>query len=876
MRLQLSSLLLACLVIVTCSGKDLKSEQSQFEDAPTSREILYREAAISPSTVESDDAKTVSEFLKVFWMTATESVAVPEHDFLQAQLGNDRGGEERLQKRSETDDGSASGDPGSSLGGLNNPLPEYPSEDNPMLSSGLQLGDIFTSPSSFHSFLSRVVTNGVSSECSEGWADLFNTTDNSGCSNGLKAIDAFGKVGAGYLQGNTYALGSYDECFSLSSTQYCLADLVVETQIIPIDPHLQYALCLPQSCSESDIHQSINSTNLRLKRFNLSLRLDSVNCESESKPPYNAGAIVMLLVWSLFAVMVLGATIIHMTLRNIEKQKSSNILEEDTEQATENSTQPKSKKSPANAALEFVLSFSLFKTVPTMLSTKQQSQAVITCLNGIRVISMSWIIISHTHLWSFFIYSNQVTLVKHMASRFSFMPVPGGVLGVDSFLLMSGLLVTYLTMRQMNKQKGRFPLLMYYIHRILRITPAYIFVLFSYWLLTVHFADGPLWRETIGDGSAFYESCERYWWTNLLYINNIYPLKHIDICMPWTWYLANDMQFYVIAPLMIVPLYMFYPVGLAVVGMLLTVNLATLGGITGGYGISTGVAKFDELSQSFSEEGPLEHNITDDIYTKPWTRIGPYLIGTLLGFVLFKQLKPNFRKPFNHVFYISLWMLAFVLCSSTVYGLYKTFNGEPLNEAEDVSYQMFSRLTWSLGVTIVIFACHNGYGWIVNDFLSMKLWIPLSRLTFVTYLVHGIVLFMLLFTRREPFYGTDITITSYTIAAIVLSFSVAAIISAFVELPLSNVEVAVFKLVGLGGRESVRRAKHEEAEDCEVKRNNFFEENENENGGGTREGEKMEKREEGGEEGGGGRGGGEDGEEGGGGRGGGECGRRGE
>ena len=219
MTRQVSSLLLACLVVATCSGKDLQSsKRSQFEDAPTNRESLYRAAAFSLSTAKSDDAKSVSDLLNVFWTTETDSVALPELDLLQVQLDSNRGGEERLRKRRETDDGSASGDPGSSLGGLNNPLPEFTSEDKPMLSSGLQPGDIFISPSSFYSFLSSVVTNGVSSECSEGWADLFNTTDNSGFNNGLKAIDAFGKLTAGYLQGNAFALGSYDECFSLSST----------------------------------------------------------------------------------------------------------------------------------------------------------------------------------------------------------------------------------------------------------------------------------------------------------------------------------------------------------------------------------------------------------------------------------------------------------------------------------------------------------------------------------------------------------------------------------------------------------------------------------------------------------------------------------
>lgn len=134
-------------------------------------------------------------------------------------------------------------------------------------------------------------------------------------------------------------------------------------------------------------------------------------------------------------------------------------------------------------------------------------------------------------------------------------------------------------------------------------------------------------------------------------------------------------------------------------------------------------------------------------------------------------------------------MVAIALCLSTTYGLHGSFNGESLSRADDISYQMFSRLAWSIGVAIVIFVCHNGYGWIVNDFLSMQLWIPLSRLTFVAYLVHEIVLFMLIYTSRAPVHGTNTTYTIYAIAAVVLSYyASAAVIASFVEFPMSKTE----------------------------------------------------------------------------------------
>ena len=41
----------------------------------------------------------------------------------------------------------------------------------------------------------------------------------------------------------------------------------------------------------------------------------------------------------------------------------------------------------------------------------------------------------------------------------------------------------------------------------------------------------------------------RYGWANMLYLNNIIPYDDIMFrgCAIWTWYLACDMQFYIVA-----------------------------------------------------------------------------------------------------------------------------------------------------------------------------------------------------------------------------------------------------------------------------------------------------------------------------------------
>ena len=122
-------------------------------------------------------------------------------------------------------------------------------------------------------------------------------------------------------------------------------------------------------------------------------------------------------------------------------------------------------------------------------------------------------------------------------------------------------------------------------------------------------------------------------------------------------------------------------------------------------------------------------------------------------------------------------------------------------------YTLQHVLTYWMGVAlaIVLFACHHGYGGPINSFLSMPFWIPLSRLTYTAYLVHPIVLIAIISSERDSFYYTDVTITVYIAGTTILSYAAAALVSTFVEFPVANLEMAVFKALGIGLRESSRR-----------------------------------------------------------------------
>lgn len=97
------------------------------------------------------------------------------------------------------------------------------------------------------------------------------------------------------------------------------------------------------------------------------------------------------------------------------------------------------------------------------------------------------------------------------------MPVFNGSFAVDTFFLMSGFLATYSILKMLDKTNGKFNVVMFYVHRYLRLTPTYAILLAITATIVVYVGNGPYWIYM--DSQA--EMCRKNWWTNLLYINNI-------------------------------------------------------------------------------------------------------------------------------------------------------------------------------------------------------------------------------------------------------------------------------------------------------------------------------------------------------------------
>ncbi|XP_066275301.1 nose resistant to fluoxetine protein 6-like [Branchiostoma lanceolatum] len=115
--------------------------------------------------------------------------------------------------------------------------------------------------------------------------------------------------------------------------------------------------------------------------------------------------------------------------------------------------------------------FSLYTNVGKLLSTRQ-APGSIKCLHGIRFISMTWVILGHTYLYAGKRSAIDNTLQSiEISQTFTFQAINNGTVSVDSFFFLSGLLMSYLLIQQIEKNKERGKSVRYgmvYSHRYWR------------------------------------------------------------------------------------------------------------------------------------------------------------------------------------------------------------------------------------------------------------------------------------------------------------------------------------------------------------------------------------------------------------------------
>ncbi|XP_076092316.1 O-acyltransferase like protein-like [Mytilus galloprovincialis] len=629
----------------------------------------------------------------------------------------------------------------------------------------------------------------------------------------MQMLDALGKPPAGLLSGKIAWLGDYDECIGISAEEfngeYCLAKFYVTSLTNPLTRakgmEIHLGLCVPNTCSILDIKNLFNSVLPRMS--NNTVFATGGECKKQDQPIDFKARIAFIVIGILVGLAII-ATTYDVVIQHMSKPKKNSWDLSDAHATTYDSAgnghvnngyegekngpisdlsgqehkyqfkEPEKSMSVEDPSTtpykpgflgKLLLSFSVYTNGAKILSTNQGS-GTLTAVNGIRFISMSWVILGHTYAFGMNSAGNIATLIGALIKRKTFMAIINAEVSVDTFFALSGTLLTYVVLNQLKKQRGKLNWFMFYFHRFWRLTPPYMLILMMQVCISKYLGSGPMWAN---DGFNN-QHCKDTWWWNLFYINNFKTAA--EECFAHAWYLANDMQFYVISPPILLALY-YSKIAGTIVTLILWVGTA----------IATAVISVQKDLRVNPMSGG---DYFDAYYQMPYCRIGPYLVGMYTGYILYTtKCKCKINKFVN----ITIWAVFAASALAVLYGIYDDITGtHQLSTGVAALYNVLHKTVWGAAVCWVIFACATGNGGFVNTILSWKGFIPLSRLTYCAYLIHPLVMYFYYQSRKQLLFWDDHEVIYEFLAHLGMAYAVAFVASLVFESPMMGLEKVVF------------------------------------------------------------------------------------
>ena len=353
-----------------------------------------------------------------------------------------------------------------------------------------------------------------------------------------------------------------------------------------------------------------------------------------------------------------------------------------------------------------------------------------------------------------------------------------GDYSVDTFMFIGATLASYLLLKDLDKTNGWFHgkglirMVLFYVNRYLRLTIPYALVLGVFIGIMPIVVTEPVGAAQWATHEALW--CRRTWTWHLSY-SNIFNMD-ANICIGQTWYLSCEMICFFLSPLIIYPLWTgnSAPWKKVLAVLWWAVVLGSLLGLSIWY----------NQDSSVYEEFAANHHLPPFNYS-PWGYRGQsYLMGLITGYILYisKDSKIQIDGRVNLV----IWQIIGFIGLALIYGPY--WLPGPGGDQYNFIYKVLFKVSWSLVLGWVTFACSKGFGGIVNDFLSWGFWLPISKISFMTYLFHMSINWYFFLGQTYNVEYTKWLLTDWFIAQVWICLLVGLLGSLTLELPFGKIQ----------------------------------------------------------------------------------------
>ncbi|XP_050668645.1 nose resistant to fluoxetine protein 6-like isoform X1 [Leptidea sinapis] len=487
---------------------------------------------------------------------------------------------------------------------------------------------------------------------------------------------------------------------------------------------LKFAICIPKVCTT---HEAINSI-INVTSYGFVYEDDM--CRLPNDRHWVAGDYVAIVLFSIIGFMIVVSTSYDLYHLFYLKRSSKRMH-------------------PLRL-------FSAYSNLADLLRSSDKP-GTLECLDGIRAIAMIWVVLGHTFFILLYVTANILDIAEWYQKVVS-ISVTGAFLTVDTFFMLSGLLIVYISYVKFTPKSLLMNLHKFYLGRLLRMFPLLAAVILFEVSLFNRISDGGFWYLAAEN----VHKCRAFWWTTLLYIQNF--VNPQEACLAVTWYLAIDVQLHLISPLVL-----FWLLrdskrsswSALIIGLTVSLLVATL------YIFLTDTA----------------NNYYTLYYFNVLTRSPPFFVGMIVGYIL--RIYRNKKVQMSRLLAAFLTLISIGMTHLMLYLNFLISQFDWDNQTATNFINAFSRTIWAASVGWIIFVCVKGYGGPINWFLCLQIWKIPAKVSYGMYLVHYSMMFAFYSSAVEPVYFTVTSVLFRFVAFLSLTIILAILVTALIDNPIA-------------------------------------------------------------------------------------------
>jgi peptidoglycan/LPS O-acetylase OafA/YrhL len=414
-------------------------------------------------------------------------------------------------------------------------------------------------------------------------------------------------------------------------------------------------------------------------------------------------------------------------------------------------------------------------------------------LDGIRSLASMTIIFFHAFFFEqFFALSNRFEYNKlYKSLYFTFMISLNH--SVDIFFFLSGFLMSFLTLKELQSKGSRFSWATFFLRRVIRYAPLFYFMI-------------GLERNTYGGNppsshlvitEAVNSDLEGSWWSAMLFVHNLLPVEK-GAYLGWTWTVAVDFQFFVACSLVMLAYFRNKTWGYVLVAgyVSFSVVYTTALGVT--YGLSPDPVQI-----------LLNFKHSNKVYIRPIPRIPAYIIGVVLGFVYLKatqkkgkisqaySVKDSWGEKFENII-ISLvnspnsrmmfYLIGFLFLAFSAFGPYLLviYGEEKFGIYINSFWLAIQRIIFILGFSFFAFPLLFGHLAFVGSFLKLRIFSFVAKISYTMYLMNPLILVVRFMMGNEMHQASWQSVRDQFVELLIITLALSVILQVLIESPFLN------------------------------------------------------------------------------------------